>query len=80
MMISVVMLRTGIFGKVAAYAGILGFALLLIFEVSSSFVAPSIGVTMVIAMAGGILSMTWYVLIARRLLQLGSRAFNAEAQ
>ena len=79
-MISVVMLRSGIFGKVAAYAGILGFALLLIFEVSSSFVAPSIGVTMVMAMAGGILSMTWYVLIARRLLQLGSRAFNAEAQ
>ena len=79
-MICVVMLRSGIFGKLAAYAGILGFALLLIFEVSSSFVAPSIGVTMVVAMAGGILSMTWYVLIARRLLQLGSRAFNAEAQ
>jgi hypothetical protein len=78
--ISVVMLRSRIFSKVTAYAGILGFALLLIFETCSSFVPALTGVAMIIAMGGGILSMTWYVLIARRLLQLGSRVLNEEAQ
>jgi hypothetical protein len=71
-MISVVMLRSKIFSKATAYVGILGFALLLIFEISSSFVPALFGVAMIIAMAGGILSMIWYILIARRLLQLGA--------
>jgi hypothetical protein len=78
--ISVVMLRSRIFSKVTAYAGMLGFVLLLIFEICSSFVPALIGVAMIIAMGGGILSMTWYILIARRLLQLGSRVLNEEAQ
>ena len=70
--ISVVMLRSKIFSKVTAYAGMLGFALLLIFEICSSFVPVLFGVVMIIAMGGGILSMTWYILIARRLFQLGT--------
>ena len=70
--ISVVMLRSKIFSKVTAYAGMLGFALLLIFEICSSFVPALFDVVMIIAMGGGILSMTWYILIARRLFQLGT--------
>jgi hypothetical protein len=50
----------------------LGFALLLIFEICSSFVPALFDVVMIIAMGGGILSMTWYILIARRLFQLGT--------
>lgn len=70
-MISVVMLRSKIFGKVAAYAGILGFGILLIFEFFSSFVSGLSDMTMILAVFGGLLSMAWYILIARRLFQLG---------
>lgn len=68
--ISMVMLRSQVFGKVSAYAGILGFGLLLIFEVCSSFVL-ALDVAIIFAMGGGLLSMAWYILIARRLFQLG---------
>jgi hypothetical protein len=70
--ISVVMLRSRIFSKVTAYAGMLGFALLLVYEICSSFVPALFDVAMIIAMCGGILSMTWYVLTARSLFQLGT--------
>jgi hypothetical protein len=67
--ISMVMLRSKVFSKATASAGILGFGLLLVFEVCSSFV-PALGVAMLFAMGGGLLSMAWYILIARRLFQL----------
>lgn len=69
--ISIVMLRGNVFGKVGAYAGMLGFGLLLVSEVCSSFVPTLSGVAMIFAMGGGLLGMTWYVLAGRRLLQLG---------
>jgi hypothetical protein len=70
-LISVVMLRSGIFSKATAYAGIVGFGLLLVFEFFSSFMTGLTVVTMILAMIGGLLSMIWYLLIARRLFQLG---------
>ena len=68
--ISIVMLRSKVFSKATAYAGILGFGLLLIFEICSSFV-PALDLAMIFAMGGGLLSMAWYILVARRLFQLG---------
>jgi hypothetical protein len=70
-MMSLVMLRSKIFSKVTAYAGILGFGILLVFEFFSSFIAGLNNVTMLLAMLGGLLSMAWYILIAKRLFQLG---------
>jgi len=70
--ISVVMLRGRVFGRVTAYAGILAFALLLVHEICASFVPALSDVAMIIVMVGGILSMAWYILTARRLLQLGT--------
>lgn len=75
-LISVAMLRGGVFSKVNAYAGILGFAILLVFEYFSSFVSGLTDVTMVFAMFGGLLSMVWYILLARRLFQLGKDTFT----
>ncbi|MBI5954599.1 MAG: hypothetical protein HY865_23325 [Chloroflexi bacterium] len=69
--ISFVMLNSRVFGKAAAYSGMLGFGMLLIFEFFSSFVAGLSVVAMGLAMFGGILSMAWYIMIARRLFQLG---------
>jgi hypothetical protein len=69
-LISYVMLRGQIFSKIAAYAGILGFGLLLIFEFITSFITGLDQATMLLSMVGGLSSMIWYILIARRLFQL----------
>lgn len=71
-LISFVMLRSKVFSKLNAYFGILGFSLLLIFEVCSSFVPTLSNVVLIFALSGGLLSMAWYILIARRLFQLAS--------
>lgn len=71
-LISFVMLRGKVFSKLNAYFGILGFSLLLIFEVCSSFVPTLSNVVLIFALSGGLLSMAWYILIARRLFQLAS--------
>jgi len=69
-LISGAMLHGGVFSKGNAYAGILGFTILLVFEYFSSFVTGLSTVTMLLSMLGGILTMAWYILIARRLFQL----------
>lgn len=70
LLISVVMLRDKIFSKVNAYVGILGFSFLLIFEICTSFAPALQGVMMIFAMLGGILSLIWEILVARKLFQL----------
>src|SRR5680860_635542 len=69
--ISLVMLRGKIFSKVNAFVGILGFLLLLIFEICSSFVLGLSFIPMIFAMGGGLLSMAWYISLSRRFFQLG---------
>jgi len=78
LLISVVMLRGSTFGKITAYIGIVAFALLLIGVPFSSYTSVTPGgpgpvVTAIIAIqyaGGGILSMVWYFLVGRRLLQM----------
>jgi hypothetical protein len=69
-LISIVMLRDKLFSQVNAYVGILGFGCLLIFEIITSFVPALQSVAMILAMLGGILSMVWDILLARKLFQL----------
>lgn len=71
LVISAVMLRGNVFSKGTAYAGILGNALLMVVEIilTSAQRLPDAG--MVIAGAGGLSIMIWYLLVARKLLQLG---------
>jgi hypothetical protein len=73
-MISFVMLRSKIFSKLTAFAGLIGFGFLLIFEFFSSFITGLSGATMFLAITGGLFSMAWYVLVAQRLFQLGHGA------
>jgi hypothetical protein len=73
-MMSVVMLHSKVFNQATAYAGVLGFGMLLLFEFFSSFVAGLSSITMILAMIGGLSSMAWYILIARRLFQLGQNS------
>lgn len=68
--ISIVMLRGGVFGRATAYAGILGFTLLLVFTVWTTLVPGALDAAMLIALPAGLLVMAWNVLVARRLFQL----------
>jgi hypothetical protein len=69
-MISAVMLRSGVFGKATAVAGILGFSLLLVHEVFASFLPSFGGTAMVVAMGGGTLNVVWLVLVGLRFVWL----------
>lgn len=69
---ALVMLRGGIFSKATAYAGILGSLLLTIFTIWTTFIPVFFEVAMLLAMIGGISSIVWNILTARRLFQLGN--------
>ena len=68
---SFIMLRGGIFSKTTAYTGILGFLLLSIYTIWSTFTPLLYNMALIIAVVGGLLSTAWYILVARRLFQLG---------
>jgi hypothetical protein len=68
---SYIMLRGRVFSKAAAYFGILGFVFLTVFTIWLTFIPVFFEIAMVIAMVGGLSSMVWNVLVARRLMQLG---------
>jgi hypothetical protein len=67
---SLIMLRSGVFHKVTAYAGMLGFGVLFAHEIISSFALATDTVTMTVAIAGGVSSMVWNILIAGTLFKL----------
>ena len=69
-LISFVMLRAGIFSKLTAYAGILGFGMLLVYEICQSFVPGSANFALIFAMIGGILNLVWYGLITHRFFKM----------
>jgi hypothetical protein len=70
--ISLVMLRGGIFSKATAYAGLLGAFFLTIFTIWTTFIPRFFEVVMVFALIGGLLSLAWNILTARKLFQLAS--------
>lgn len=77
--ISVVMLRGRRFSKATGYAGMLAGIFLTIFTIWSTFIPVLFEVSMVVAMIGGILSIVWYILTARRLFQLGGGLWRTQS-
>ena len=75
-MMSIVMLLGKKISRFNGYLGILGFGLLLIFEFISSFISGLSDAAVILAMLGGLLSMGWYVLTARRLFQLEKNSYK----
>jgi len=74
---SLIMLRSKVFGRAVAYLGIVGFTLLSIFTVCSTFLPALFDVGMVVAMLGGLSGLAWYILVAFRLLRLGRQQGTA---
>ena len=77
LILSVVMLRSVVFGKMAGWVGILGMALLLLSVPFAGYttVGPTTAaVSAIIAISyagGGLLSLAWYILIGMKLVKLG---------
>ena len=71
--ISLIMLRGGVFGKVNAWIGIVGFTCLVLFTIIATFI-PALyqAAFYFLASIGGILALSWFTLIARRLFQLSN--------
>lgn len=64
------MLRGGLFGKRTAVLGLLGFSLLAVFTVLTTFFPATFDLAMILALIGGLSSAAWYILTARRFFQL----------
>jgi hypothetical protein len=65
-----VVLRGEVFSRATGYVGLAAFSLMLVFEILSDFVPALFDAAMIFAMLGGVASMLWYILVARRLFQL----------
>lgn len=67
--ISIVMFRGKVFTKLNALLGIIGFALLLIFEICCTFLPVLGDLGTIVSMIGGLLAMVWHILIALKLFR-----------
>jgi hypothetical protein len=79
LVISIIMLRSGVFGKLTSYLGIIGHGLdftriglnLILVLLSGLDPAPTLG--FILLAIGGPLQLIWYALVGLKLLQLGRR-------
>jgi hypothetical protein len=72
--ISIIMLRGRIFGKVNAWIGLVGFTFLSLFTIIATFIPALYSFAFYfLGSIGGLLALSWFALVARRLLQLASR-------
>lgn len=69
-----VMLRGRIFSNATGYAGLLAGISLMIFTVWATFVPVGFGMSMLVAMIGGISSIVWYILTSCKLFQMSAQA------
>jgi hypothetical protein len=83
LILSVVMLRSKAFSKATAWVGILGLGLGLAsmpfagYATAGPTTAAVSAIVAVTYIGGGLLSLAWYILVGRRLLQLGRGVSNA---
>jgi len=68
------MLQGKIFSKATAYAGLLAGIALLVFTIWATYIPVGFGVSMLVAMIGGISSLVWYILTSRKLFQMSAQA------
>jgi hypothetical protein len=70
MMMAFVLLGGGIFSKVNAWLGIIGFGFMVVFLVIAAFVPAQFTKAIMISAPGGLLLIAYQILLARRLFQL----------
>jgi hypothetical protein len=70
-MMAAVVLRSQLFSRWTAWAGILGYTFLLLFNIGAAFTPALYSGALTLAMIGGPVATVWYVLAARHLFRLG---------
>jgi hypothetical protein len=71
LVITSMMLRGNLFGKWIGGAGLAGFSLMTIFFILTAFVPAHYDTAMLVAAPGGLILITYQILLARRFFQLG---------
>jgi hypothetical protein len=66
-----VMLQGRLFSKATAWTGIAGFVALLIFIIWATYFPVFYSAALIFGISGGVLSMAWFIMVGRRLFQLG---------
>jgi hypothetical protein len=69
-----VLARSRFSGQAAAWVGLVGFALMVVSTTWATFIPVLYDATVLLAMLGGLLCMTWFFLVARGLFRLGRLA------
>jgi hypothetical protein len=72
LVLSALMLRSKVFGKATATAGVVGNGLMIVLELILAFAPGRFNVWLIVAMCGGVSIMAWYLLVGRRLLLMGT--------
>ena len=76
LMISVLMLRSSVFGRMTAYIGILAGAITMSYYISAAFTPAAI----FLLEGAGLFLVVWVILVGRRLYQLGSHPRGGKSQ
>jgi membrane associated rhomboid family serine protease len=71
LIVSIGMLRSGVFNRTVAYVGIVGNVFLLLNYVSLAFASTNISWLVVFVGVGAILSFVWWIFTGLRLYQIG---------
>jgi hypothetical protein len=77
LIVSLVMLRSGVFNKLTAWLGIVGFGCLMVFDINSTFFLGTTDAAIMFATFGGLLSMAWYIIVALRFFKLAAEDDSA---
>ena len=78
LIMSLVMLKGGIFGKINSWIGVIGSVLMLLYVILVNFGSGIENMATVFAMPGGILLMVWMIMFTSRLFKLGNKANSTE--
>lgn len=72
LLMALAMLEGKVFSRLAAWTGITGTSLLLVYVVGTTFALAPTGVLMVVAMPGGLMMIAWNIMVARKLFRLAA--------
>ena len=73
MLMAVVLMRGGVFGKITGWLGTVGFGLMLIFFTIAAFAPSHFNTAILISAPGGLLLIAYQILLARKLFQLARK-------
>jgi hypothetical protein len=73
MLMAIVLMRGGVFGKIAGWLGTVGFGVMLIFFTIAAFAPSHFNTAILISAPGGLLLIAYQILLARKLFQLARK-------